>query len=109
MFVTGDTTAYRAMTPGCVPCAKLADRIEGYYAAGGWVKAKPWRVVSIKLVRNGKRDQTYYVDTEIPPAVVRDSSEHSPIRLPSGRPLLAPRLKRDGAIWVMTDYVEISR
>jgi hypothetical protein len=42
---TGDTEEYRAITQGCEPCKKTADRIEGFYAKGGYAKTKGSRIV----------------------------------------------------------------
>lgn len=45
---TGESDGYRAMTRGCEACDSLADLVDTYYEAGGYVRLKPWRVVSIE-------------------------------------------------------------
>lgn len=109
MFVTGDTAEYRAMTVGCDPCSRLADRIEGFYANGGWVKTQPWVVVDLRKVAGAGSRQTFEVAARIGPARVKESASEPVTRLEGGQPVLRTVVERKRDLWLITDYVELSR
>jgi hypothetical protein len=53
---SGDTAAYRALTPDCVDCQQFADQVERYYAAGGYIRFGGQEMLSsTRLGSNGPR------------------------------------------------------
>jgi hypothetical protein len=85
MLNTGDTAVYRAITEGCVPCKKLAKQVEGFYAAGGYVKTKGWRVDSIKRAGKSGGNPVFVVRRTVEPTVYRESKTGPVKGLAGGR------------------------
>lgn len=45
---SGETAEYRALSPGCEACRKLADQVDSIYAADGFIEWGGWDIRSIK-------------------------------------------------------------
>ncbi len=109
MFVTGDATEYRAYTKGCTPCARLADRVEGYYAAGGWIKTTPWRFKSLRIVTPSKLRPVLGVETQADPTRYKESSTGSLKRFPGGSAHFNVSLRRTAEGWTISNYVRVPK
>ncbi len=109
MFVTGDATEYRAFTKGCESCARLADRVEGWHAAGGWIKTTPWRFTTLRVVGGPDSAPIFEAGIVLDPTRYRESSNGPIKKFKGGRSLLkAYPVKSDGR-WVLSYYVQVAQ
>jgi len=92
---TGVSDAYRAMTQGCEACDSMAVLVECYYQAGGYVRLKPWRIVSVKPFP--ERGPTAYAAV-VQASVTRfkESSSDQEETFPGGRSTYLYEVESDG-------------
>src|SRR5262249_4302739 len=79
----GKTSGYIAMSHDCAACRKLARTVEGYYAAGGYVRGGAWRIDSIRRSPPLGGYETYTVRAHTTPADIRESSSSRVLHLPA--------------------------
>ncbi|MFZ2502214.1 MAG: hypothetical protein WAW88_06065 [Nocardioides sp.] len=108
MLVTGDTAEYRALTKGCDACKRLADQVEGFYAAGGYVKVSPQRIQSLKTVRLSEQRAVFIVSATSGPTRYRESSDSSEERLPGGPARFQFTLRKAQQGWVLIESVGLT-
>lgn len=108
MLVTGQAGAFREYTSLCTKCSQLADTIEGYYAAGGWVKTRTWRIKRLERVGGSADKPEFLVEKESPPTRYRESSSGPIKRLDGGASTRHVWLRRTGTGgWVIFDAVVV--
>ena len=81
---TGKTGAYLRLSKGCAGCRTLAHTVEGYYAAGGFIKGGAWRIDSIKTGGSSNGYPIYTVRAHTTPSRVRESSSSRVLEVPGG-------------------------
>jgi hypothetical protein len=109
MFVTGDTAEYRAMTVGCDPCSRLADRIEGFYANGGWVKTQPWAILSLTQLGTSRTEPTFQLKLNAGPTRYLAKADDKVQRLDGGSLVYKAYLVRDEGRWNLKNYLELAQ
>lgn len=99
MQVTGDTSEYRALSPECESCRRTADLIEGFYAAGGYVK---WEGRTTKRIEHlGNHVYDMWLDTA--PTEYKESSTGEVKRMDGGRSKLQIVLVRENGRFLVAD------
>ena len=83
---TGKAAPYLALSHDCAACRRLAHKVQGYYAAGGFINGGAWRIDSIKMSAPIHGMVTYTVRGRAAPATVRESST-SPVNHVPGAPV----------------------
>ena len=104
---TGDTTEYREMSVGCRACTDLADLVEKWYAAGGFIKWGGWKILAIEVRDDSAAE--YVVRVRSSPTKYKESAK-GPVQTFDGGPgahLL--RLRSRGESWVVTRKAEVPR
>lgn len=103
---TGEVDDYLAISGGCESCVSLAQAIEEYYEAGGYVKWGGWDIKSIKPW--GKAKNHYELKVDSAPTEYKES-ESGPVKTLEGGPsaqLL--RIKRVGGGWRVIEKSQLS-
>jgi len=105
---SGDTTEYRQLSAKCRPCLEVADQVEGYYAAGGYVKTDGWSIVSAKTARSHKTASVTIQVLSAPTEVVE--SEGAQVRrLEGGEGTYLLSLLVADTTWVVTDLEAVAQ
>ncbi|MBS2936565.1 hypothetical protein KDN32_02275 [Nocardioides sp. J2M5] len=104
---TGETAEYRQLSADCEACVDLADLVEKWYAAGGFIEWDGWRVLEIK--ESSSRSSDFMVRVRSSPTRYKESAR-GPVKTFDGGPG-AHRLvlRREGASWVVTHKSEVSQ
>lgn len=105
METSGDTTLYRAVSDGCEGCDNLADTVERYYAAGGYIEWNGWEVLSVRPQRG--RDDSFVMTVESTPTEYKESAGGPIKRLSGGQSQYVFELREEGASWVVLDKDEL--
>ena len=104
---TGDTAAYRELSADCTACTDLAEIIEGWYEAGGFVKWDGWRVLSVKP--RGGSDTEFAVRVRSAPTEYKESAEGETKSFPGGPGAHLLVLEPSGGSWVVVEKAEIGQ
>lgn len=100
----GDTTEYRRIAGECEPCMETAERIDGIYAAGGFVKTEGRTVRSIrKSERSPNIKHAYVVEVISAPTTYKNSSKAPEESLDGGDSVYEVRLSKKDGEWVLID------
>jgi len=104
---TGETAEYRQISKGCVACNDLADLIEDWYAAGGYVEWDGWRIQSIKAMASGSDE--FVVRVRSSPTTYKESAR-GPVKTFDGGPgAHALTLEQQGKSWLVVRKAEVPR
>jgi hypothetical protein len=99
---TGDTARYRELSSLCRPCNEVADQVESYYAAGGYVKTAGWTIKSLSTAGSAKSQLVRLAVVSAPTEVVE--AKGKPVtRLAGGEGTYLLSLKGRGLSWVLAD------
>ncbi|GAA1438758.1 hypothetical protein GCM10009641_44730 [Mycobacterium cookii] len=104
---TGKTAEYRELSVGCKACTDLADLVEEWYSAGGFIEWGGWKIQSVNA--RGGSDSEYVVRVNSSPTKYKESASGK-LRTFDGGPgahLLV--LKPQGESWVVTRKAEVPR
>lgn len=104
---TGKTDAYRELSVGCKACTDLADLVEEWYAAGGFIEWGGWKIQSVRS--RGDSGGEYVVRVNSSPTRYKESAR-GPVQTFDGGPgahLLV--LKPKGESWVVSRKAEVPR
>lgn len=104
---TGDTSDYREISADCAACTDLADLVEKWYEAGGFIKWGGWKIESVRL--RGESQSEYVVRVDSSPTKYKES-KNGPLRTFDGGPgahLLV--LEAQGDSWVVVRKAEVPR
>lgn len=101
---TGETDELRRAFPDCRACTTFAERVDGIYAAGGWVKAPAKKKVSIKIREKlGDDRRMYEVRFVAPPWSLKESAKAKAVRQKGGPGTQAMELSLVDNEWRIVD------
>lgn len=104
MQVTGETEEYLALGPECPTCADTASIIDGYYAAGGFIRFDGTKVRSIKRVGRVGDNVEFDVALDTAPTRYKEKAR-GPLRMfPGGQNSIRIRLESSDKTWLVLDY-----
>lgn len=105
---TGDTAGYREMTPQCEACQKTTTRIDRYYAAGGFVRTKGRKILSIRPSdRSPGQEHAYLVEVDSAPTKYRTSAHAPKETMRGGRSIYEVLLRKQNGEWTFVDYWKV--
>lgn len=105
---TGQTEEYRALSTGCRACADLADLVEKYYRAGGYVHWDGWDIRSV--TRRGRSDDpSYLVKVVSAPTTYATRAGGDAKSFPGGKGLHLLTLRPVERGWIVIDKSEVSQ
>jgi hypothetical protein len=99
---SGETDEFRAMSPHCRPCNRLADQVTGFYDAGGFVRIKDQEVQNVKALSRTE----FLVTVDAAPTEYRESADAELERLGGGPTEYRMILKRAEEGWVVAHYYD---
>jgi hypothetical protein len=101
---TGETKVYRSISRGCRPCTAVADQVERYFEAGGYVKTDGWSISSLKLSKPGAAGRvTATVEVESAPTQYKESAEADAQALEGGSVIELMTIEPYSNSWVLTN------
>jgi len=101
---TGETKAYRSISRGCRPCTAVADQVERYFEAGGYVKTGGWSITSVKLSKPGSKGRlTATVEVDSAPTEYKESADADAQTLEGGSVIELMTIEPLGESWVLTN------
>jgi hypothetical protein len=107
---TGDTADYRSISRGCRPCQAVADQVEGYFEAGGFVRTKGWSIKSVDLSASGPGGQiTATVAVSSAPTEYRESADSDVKRLEGGSITELMTLTPRAASWHLINLEQLAQ
>ena len=105
---TGQADAYLAISRGCDACKKLANQIEGFYAAGGFVQWGGWEILSIRPNSKMGKTVTFAVRNRSLPTRYKESSDGPLKHLAGGTTTELLRLESQGNTWNLVSKAELA-
>ena len=102
---TGDTSEYRELSVGCKACSDLADLVEKWYAAGGFIKWGGWKILAVEA-RDGS-DAEYVVRVRSSPTKYKESAKGAVKRFDGGPGAHMIVLRPRAESWVVTRKAEV--
>ena len=105
---SGDTAEYLRISRECRPCKAVADQVEGYYSAGGYVKTDGWSIKSLKVAGTEKR-ASVTIDVVSAPTRYVESEGEPEQELAGGRGNYLLTLLAEDATWVLTDLEAVAQ
>lgn len=99
---TGDSAEFRGISPSCRPCTRLAEQVDGFYGAGGYVRIDHQVV---RKVTNLSRTE-YLATVDAAPTEYRTSSESKIQRLEGGQTEYRVILRQRNGSWEMAHYFD---
>jgi hypothetical protein len=102
---TGETSEYREMSHECRACTELADLVERYYEAGGFVEWGGWNIHSINP--RGGAGRTFLVKVHSAPTRYREKSGGEEKSFPGGPGTHVLTLDAAGSSWRVVDKTEV--
>ena len=104
---TGVTAEYLEMSASCRPCLEVAAQIEGYFAAGGYVKTDGWTIHSAATSGGGK---TAAVTLTVTSAPTRYATAHGQPEqtMAGGRGVYLVSLRARRSTWVVSDLEAVA-
>ncbi len=106
MEKSGDTKIYRKLSRGCKACTGLAETIEKFYGAGGFVQWDGWKIRSIDRQQDPEKN-AYVVRVASTPTRYRESARGPLKKLDGGLSTHLLRLNRSGESWLVVDKAEL--
>jgi hypothetical protein len=101
---SGDSAAYRRSSRECPRCLEFADKVDGYYEAGGYVRTAGRKVLWVRRTERPARGiAVYRYAYESAPTRYRTSAEEPIQKLDGGRSVDEVTLRREGTEWVVMD------
>jgi hypothetical protein len=105
---SGHTGEYRRLSSKCRPCLEVADQVEGYYAAGGYVKTDGWTIRSSKTSRSpGSASVTIKVTSSPTEYVESAGGKVQHLEGGEGSYILSLMTARDS--WVVADLEAVAQ
>jgi hypothetical protein len=103
---TGDTAEYRQISALCRPCLEVAEQVEGYFKAGGYVKTDGWTIEALSATRRGRSASVRIdVDSARTTYVVAQGEDEKELAGGRGSYLLSLRARESS--WVLADLVAV--
>ncbi len=97
---TGDAAEYRKLSAKCEACMGLADTIEGWYDAGGYVKWDGWRIT--RVTSRGGSATEFVVRVVSSPTEYKERAEGPVKSYSGGRGAHLLTLERREGSWAVT-------
>lgn len=88
---TGKTRDYMQVSSSCAPCAEVAERVEGIFHAGGYVRTKGWVILGIKDRSPAVGPKVFDLRVRSTPTTYKESAESAERTLSGG--VLSYRLR----------------
>lgn len=104
----GDSSSYRAMAPVCKPCIDLADRVDSYYEAGGFIRFLGQEATEISAVPSGSGTTALRVKIKTRATSYRVSADAPTSRIEGGDDVLEVVLERSSDDWTVKDFSRIA-
>jgi len=105
---TGETDAYLELSSRCDACVAVAERVDSYFAAGGFVKTKGWTLNGVE--RSGPASRpTMTLDVTSSPTSYREATGSRLKRFDGGAYTYELSLATDDNEWAVTSLVEVSQ
>ena len=101
MQASGDTKAYRSITPKCKACTDLADNVDEIYSGGGSIEFTGSRIVSVKDV--GDEPPTFEMSLRVPETTINRGDGQRQV-LPAGSMRIRVTLGPADDGWVVNHY-----
>ena len=99
---SGETDAFLEASPNCKPCRDLADQVEQFYNAGGFIRVGGQDVTTVDALAGSE----YSVTVDAAPTEYKESASAKVAMLPGGPNEYRMFLRRNGGSWVMTQYLD---
>lgn len=109
MQATGETSEFLALTQECRPCSETADRVEGFYANGGYVKWAGWKIVRVRHDQDTEQASEYRVEVMTPVTRYKESKTAEVQVLEGGNVVYRASLVSDDDSWLISDLVQLSQ
>ena len=106
---TGDTKEYRKLAPKCRPCNEVADQVEAYYAAGGYVKTDGWSINRASTKSTDEESAAVTIDVNSAATEVVEAKGRPAQHLQGGKGTYLLTLKAAGSSWVVTDLEAVAQ
>jgi hypothetical protein len=103
----GTTKAYRRLSPRCEPCLDLADRIDGFLDAGGFVRTEGWTILTIADPIGTERMPVFAVEVDAEPTEYQESAGTPTHTLPGGRSRYEVTLEWRADRWFARDLRQL--
>ncbi len=105
---TGETAEFRKLGRGCSPCKSVADTVDSFYSAGGYVKTEGWNIESVEPGHESSGDGSQLIlHIESRPTEYKESADGDVMRLPGEITRYRFDLGSRNDHWVVTDFVEV--
>jgi hypothetical protein len=107
---TGDTKKFRSMSRQCTTCAKVADRMDRYYAAGGYVKTDGLTITRLRVSKaNAKGQCAATIHVNAAPTEYVEKSGGPVLKLPGGHPILQLSIQLRNSSWNTFDIAQVAQ
>jgi len=103
---SGDTNSYRELSARCQSCLELADLVEGYYAAGGYVQWEGWSIRRVRPYPAGG-ENAFAVKVASPPTKYKESKSGEVQTFPGGLATHILTLDSVDDTWVVIGKAEL--
>lgn len=109
MQATGETTAFLSLTQECRPCSETANKVEGFYSRGGFVKWAGWKILRVRHDQDTEQSSEYRVEVVTPKTRYKESDTAKVTVLDGGRVVYRASLVSAADSWLMSDLVQLSQ
>ena len=107
---SGDTEKFRSMSRRCETCATVADRMDRYYEAGGYVKTDGLTINRLRVSKaDAKGQRAVTIHVRAAPTEYAEE-EGGPVQeLPGGDPVLQLSIQPRRTSWNTYDIVQVAQ
>lgn len=110
MQATGETGEFLALTQECRPCTETAQRVEGFYADGGYVKWTGWKILRVREAASTADNQVdLRLDVTSAPTKYKASDSSEVVTLEGGKATYQATLVSHDESWLISDLVELAQ
>ncbi|MBE7325529.1 hypothetical protein IEQ44_12795 [Nocardioides sp. Y6] len=104
----GDTREYREIAGACEPCMSAADKVDEYYAAGGYVATEGRTLVEIEKQQNhGRNRATYRIVVDSAPTEYQTKANGPIESFTGGRVTYGVLIQNSKESWQILDTWQI--
>ena len=107
---SGDTKRFRSMSRRCETCTTVADRMDRYYGAGGYVKTDGLTITRLRVSKvNGKGQRAVTIHVDAAPTEYVEKSGGPVLELPGGHPILELSIQPAKTSWNTFDVAQVAQ